>query len=224
MYRQITILFLLVSNLSASQSLDTIWFNNKWEKTDKLGGVYYRILRSDTLNNTYEIIDYYPNGQVQMRGTLSSINPEVRDGAFTWYYENGVKRMDCIYENNLIANTREWDTHGELKPIPISSIQVNNGDNLPEFPGGNNKINKYISKTIKYPPEAYKQDIKGDVEIGFTIDINGDVTNVYVKKGVHPLLDNEAIRVIKSMPKWKPGVQKGEKVAVQMVLSIAFNN
>ena len=91
-------------------------------------------------------------------------------------------------------------------------------EHMPEFPGGDLELRKYIAANIKYPEEAKAKGLSGKVFVQFIIDKNGDVVNPKIARGIDPILDNEAIRVIKSLPKWKPGEQSkridGEKVWV----------
>lgn len=95
-------------------------------------------------------------------------------------------------------------------------------ENMPEFAGGMGGLMQYLSKNIKYPVEAQKAGIQGRVIMQVIIDENGNVTNPKVTQSVDPLLDTEAIRVTASMPKWKPGTQKGMPVNVKYTFPIVF--
>lgn len=92
----------------------------------------------------------------------------------------------------------------------------------PEFPGGNQALFKYISTNIKYPPQSMENGIQGKVYISFVIEKNGEITNVKNLRGINSELDNEAIRVIKNMPHWKPGMQNGKAVRTRYTLPIMF--
>ena len=85
-------------------------------------------------------------------------------------------------------------------------------DQLPEFPGGIQAMMKFLSTNIKYPVEAQKKGISGRVIVQFVIMEDGTLDQAKVIRGVDPLLDEEALRVVKSMPKWKPGMDRGEAV------------
>ena len=91
-------------------------------------------------------------------------------------------------------------------------------EHMPEFPGGELEMRKFIADNIKYPEEAKAKGLSGKVFVQFIIDKNGDVVSPKIARGIDPILDNEAIRVIQSLPKWKPGEQSeridGEKVWV----------
>ena len=95
-------------------------------------------------------------------------------------------------------------------------------ENMPEFAGGMGGLMQYLSKNIKYPVEAQKAGIQGRVIMQVIIDKNGNVTNPKVTQPVDPLLDTEAIRVTASMPKWKPGTQRGIPVNVKYTFPIVF--
>ena len=95
-------------------------------------------------------------------------------------------------------------------------------ENMPEFPGGDLGLMKYIQKNVKYPPIAKEYNITGKVYISFVVDRSGSVTNVKVVRGVDKNLDAEAVRVIKSLPKYKPGKQRGKPVRVMFTVPINF--
>ncbi|MCB0402963.1 MAG: energy transducer TonB [Flavobacteriales bacterium] len=95
-------------------------------------------------------------------------------------------------------------------------------ENMPEFPGGQKKLFEYLGKSIKYPPAAKANGISGKVYVNFTVNKDGKITDVKVLRGVHDLLDKEAIRVVEAMPAWTPGKQRGKPVRVSYNLPINF--
>jgi len=95
-------------------------------------------------------------------------------------------------------------------------------ETLPEFPGGKDAMTAWIIANIKYRAEAEKAKITGKVYVSFLVDKTGKVKNAIIKKSASPSLDSEAIRVISSMPDWKPGSQSGKPVDVQMLVPIEF--
>lgn len=92
----------------------------------------------------------------------------------------------------------------------------------PEFPGGNAAMMKFLSDNIKYPVIAQENGIQGRVITNFVVERDGSITDVQVVRGVDPSLDKEAVRVIQSMPKWKPGKQRGSPVRVRFTLPVVF--
>lgn len=95
-------------------------------------------------------------------------------------------------------------------------------ENMPSFPGGEVEMMKYISQNLKYPKEAQDNGVQGRVTVRFVVSSAGDVTNAEIVRGVDPACDAEALRVIRSMPKWKPGMQNGKVVSVYYTLPILF--
>ena len=93
-------------------------------------------------------------------------------------------------------------------------------EDMPSFPGGN--VQKWIAKNVKYPVLAMENGIQGKVFIQFVIERDGSITDVKVLRGVDASLDKEAVRVVKAMPKWKPGKQRGKPVRVSYTLPINF--
>ncbi len=94
---------------------------------------------------------------------------------------------------------------------------------MPEFPGGTNALRQFIAKQTIYPKIAQEEKAHGEVLVNFVINREGRVWYAKVVKSVHPALDQEAIRVIYSMPQWKPGVNHGEKVNVAYTIPIKFS-
>lgn len=85
------------------------------------------------------------------------------------------------------------------------------------------EIINFISETVVYPPKCLKKGITGKVFVRFVVNANGKVTNVNIAKGAHKLLNEEAIRVVKEFPDFKPGYQRGKAVAVQYIIPINFS-
>jgi TonB family protein len=95
-------------------------------------------------------------------------------------------------------------------------------EQMPEFPGGQTELINFLMKSVKYPRESMEKGIQGKVFVSFVISKKGSVLNSKIERGVDPLLDAEALRVVNSMPEWIPGKEKGKKVAVQFTLPISF--
>jgi len=98
----------------------------------------------------------------------------------------------------------------------------NDLDRFPEFPGGSGAALRYIELTVNYPLQAVKQKLNGVVILSFDVNKQGMVDNVQVKKSIHPMLDQEAIKAIKGMPKWKPGLRHGQPVIVRFLVHVRF--
>ena len=95
-------------------------------------------------------------------------------------------------------------------------------DTAPEFPGGMQALYTFISQKVVYPADAVEQEIQGKVMVQFVVDREGNVKDAVIKQSVSPSLDKEALRVVKSMPKWKPGILGGQPVSTYFRLPISF--
>lgn len=95
-------------------------------------------------------------------------------------------------------------------------------EKMPEFPGGQEALNRYLVRNIKYPLLAQENGIQGRVVCQFVVNSDGSIVDIAVVRGVEESLDKEAIRVIQSMPKWTPGRQGGKSVRVKYTLPIRF--
>ncbi len=95
-------------------------------------------------------------------------------------------------------------------------------EEMPEFPGGVDAMMEYLQKELRYPESAKEKGIQGRVTVQFIIDKEGNVTNSKVTRSVDKDMDAEAIRLVKAMPKWKPGMQKGKAVAVKYTVPVVF--
>ncbi|WP_315381095.1 energy transducer TonB [Hoylesella loescheii] len=95
-------------------------------------------------------------------------------------------------------------------------------EQMPSFPGGDSALLKYLFENVKYPVSALKAQKQGRVMVCFTVEKDGAISNVKVARSVTPSLDAEAVRAIKSMPKWSPGKQGGEFVRVKYIVPVTF--
>lgn len=92
----------------------------------------------------------------------------------------------------------------------------------PLFPGGPAALNKYLSENTKYPDVAQENGVQGRVTVQFVVEKDGSISDVHVLRGVDPSLDKEAVRVVKSMPRWTPGKQNGITVRVNYRVPVLF--
>lgn len=92
----------------------------------------------------------------------------------------------------------------------------------PTFPGGDSKLVKFINSTREYPKKAYDAGIQGRVICSFVVNTDGSISNVQILRGVENSLNEEAIRIIKKMPKWSPGRIDGTTVPVRIIYPIPF--
>ena len=95
-------------------------------------------------------------------------------------------------------------------------------EQMPSFPGGTQKLKEFIEKNLRYPKELEESCVQGRVIVRFIVERNGKLSNVKVVKSVHPVLDKEALRIVKLMPRWIPGRQNGITVRVKCYIPIIF--
>lgn len=93
---------------------------------------------------------------------------------------------------------------------------------MPQYPGGQIAMLKYLMENIKYPEQAMKKGIQGRVAVSFIVEKDGSISDVRPILSVHPLLNKEAVRVVESMPKWTPGKQNGKPVRVRFNVPVMF--
>jgi len=144
-------------------------------------------------------------------------------------YKNGEedsfsKARAQLATEKMIKELKDWEDRQEGKALLDENeeeyfIVV---EDMPEFPGGDLGLMKYIQKNVKYPPDAKGHNITGKVYISFIVDKTGSVTNIKVVRGVDKSLDDEAVRVIRSLPKYKPGNQRGKPARVMFTVPINF--
>lgn len=95
-------------------------------------------------------------------------------------------------------------------------------EQIPEFPGGIVQFMKWLTRNLRYPPQAQQQKIQGKVVVSFIVNKDGSISAPTVVKSVDPMLDNEAMRVVKMMPRWKPGLEKGKPCRTMFAIPINF--
>ncbi len=133
------------------------------------------------------------------------------------------------WENNLREAISSESLHDlpealeELsQPLTTAQDQSEANDRLPTFPGGDAACMRFLSRNIRYPSAAVSQKITGCVVVQFIVEPDGKLTDIRVRSGVNPQLDNEALRVVRLMPDWEPGLQSGNPSRFLYVLPIEF--
>ena len=95
-------------------------------------------------------------------------------------------------------------------------------EQLPEYPGGMVEFMKWLTVMLKYPDAALKRKIEGKVMVSFIVNVDGSVSDIKIVQGAHKLLDDEALRVVRLMPKWKPGLEGGRPCRSMISIPIVF--
>lgn len=132
---------------------------------------------------------------------------EQKEALIDYLKLNGQPRL------NEESNAIEW---GSAEPVFMVV------ENMPEFPGGTAELMKFLAQNIKYPVEAQQKGEQGRVMVQFVVGKDGKLSDIKIMRSISPTLDAEAIRVIKAMPTWKPGTQRGQAVAVKYTIPISF--
>jgi protein TonB len=212
-----SILSLMLLTASAyGQKTDTTYYNAGWKASTKVNSSFYRLIKTVEPGKAYDVEDYFNSGKIQMKGTYLSLSPEVKNGTFTWYYENGNKQTVTVYENNVQKSTQHWDQAGNIEVREAAALEKQ-----PTFPGGIANFYRYISEHFRYPRNLNPRPT-GTIRISFVVDKDGSISDVNAIEGVDPLLDAEAVRVVEESPKWEPGIQYGKAVRVKYTVPIAM--
>lgn len=128
-----------------------------------------------------------------------------------------IEDAEADVENKGPVDYTDYGEYGDEDTGETEIFQV--VEDMPSFPGN---LNKWLSQNLKYPMIAQENGIQGQVILQFVVGKDGAISDVQVVRGVDPSLDKEAVRVVKAMPKWKPGKQRGKPVLVRFTLPISF--
>lgn len=153
---------------------------------------------------------------------------------FLYYHGEGVDKdlKQSAYWFKKAAEQGDEDAKELLEEVEeeIQSLSASSSgqvydivEQMPSFPGGQSALFQYLSKNIQYPKLCEEHGIQGRVICSYIVEEDGSITDVQVRKSVHPSLDKEAVRVIQSMPKWNPGKENGLPVRVRYNLPITFS-
>jgi protein TonB len=130
----------------------------------------------------------------------------------------------------VIASSEETGQKVVVQYVPVQEVEekveeaeiFDVVENMPEFPGGASALMQYLAKNIKYPTIAQENGTQGRVIVQFVVNKDGSIVDAKVARSVDPYLDKEALRVVSSMPKWKPGMQRNKPVRVKYTVPVTF--
>ena len=229
-----------ISLLCKSQTVIYLDSLNK-PVSSSVGARYYLTLAYDSTNHdkcTRKL--YQITGRIMAEQNFSSFKENKYDGKFKKWFKNGLISYDADYkEGKLHGQLLTYWENGKLKRQDYyDNGQYVNGkclDSLgnaiphfdyiimPQFPGGNEAITSYLCHHIHYPQRAKEEGVQGKVMIEFMVATNGSMEEFKVQQGINPDLDNEALRVVESLPlTWEPGFQDGEPIRVSYSLPVTF--
>ncbi len=141
---------------------------------------------------------------------------------------NGTKTKQQIKRELIFDTSQGADSKAKAKTNKPQPAKEFDGEvyqiveEMPEFPGGMQKLMEFISNNIQYPQLAREKGVQGRVFVSFIVEPDGSISNANTTQGIGGGCDEEAVRVVKSMPKWKPGKQKGQTIRVAYQLPINF--
>lgn len=199
--------------------------DNKNAKSFLLSGLLKKIIK-----------DNY--GAIQDFSSSLEINPTI---SINYYFrgvtQKEIKRFDKalhdIFKYN-IANPKDMEAKALLQELKLllNSDLVQDSDEgeiylvtdvMPEFPGGQQNLYKFINNNLQYPKSALSAGLKGRVIVSFVVSNEGKVTNIQIDKGLSKECNNESLRILNKMPMWKPGMHNGKSVRVKYTLPILFS-
>ena len=134
-----------------------------------------------------------------------------------------MKKLFFFFAAAMMAGSMMAQTPAQNDSIDNEIVEFTVVEQMPEFPGGQNGLIQYLSKNIMYPIVAKENKIQGRTLVSFVVEKDGKISNVQVlRSSGDMMLDREAMRVIRTMPRWRPGYMKGQPVRVQYQIPITF--
>jgi TonB family protein len=233
------VLFLVLYYQSACSAQDDtlrIFYDKDWKEVrDRASATFYRIAYNNE-NGYWQASDYYNNGTLQMTGVYLDKEMTRKQGPFEWYYPNGKLKTKAMYmygrpsdeafeyyENGQIDAHTIFDNSGRqvevkyYKPDGAPSIFTQ-----AEYPGGMAEMYRFIGANVKYSRSLRKRGVEGRVFVSFNISTEGKLYGVAILGAPHESMADEAVRVVKAMPDWKPAERDGVKVDSKYNLPINF--
>lgn len=194
-------------------------------------GSYLELLIRQTFKGAFSFTNYFSCSNLKKRTIMMTKKQSHQYLVFTFIPITAILitilySFTCNPIDPRTPNPQITESSGSSFLIPAmpaikrdSSAIFQVVEQMPEFPGN---INQWIAKNVKYPTIAIENGIQGKVYVRFIIEKDGSITNIKIQKGIDPSLDKEALRVVKTMPTWKPGKQRGQVVRVAYTLPIYF--
>ena len=151
-----------------------------------------------------------------------AIEPKPSSDTLNDFPENP-KQTDKISNANIDSSNQSFPVPEEAQANPDDSVYLE-VDKMPEFPGGDIELLRHIATNAKYPKKAEEEGVYGIVKCSFIVEKDGSISNAKVDSPLHPELDNESLRVISSLPKFKPGTQNGKAVRVYYKIPVRYKH
>ena len=220
---------------------DLYYFNSDGDKiNDKADAKFYGTVQRDSINNN-KIVQrvFYITGEMKYEANYSNYCEGVLEGPSGEWYKNGQQKSKMTYKDCKLDGPIEtfWENGNPKRVDLYKSNKLIRGSvfnekgkkkryfkyiKIPRLGNSKKGYMQYVRSNFRYPEEAVKNRIQGRVEITFSVDRNGNVKDIKVAKNAHKLLDEEAKRIVKSMPSWKIGKIDGEAQEFSFKLPITF--
>jgi TonB family protein len=154
------------------------------------------------------------DGKIKVEGSEADLEKYIAMFSGKWEFEVVTDSLgNTFLVEKEIIQPKSLNTNEEIFFIV---------EEMPEYPGGETALRQFMATAVKYPDDAVTKGIQGKVYVTFVVSTDGSVANAKIARGVDPSLDTEALRVVNSLPKWKPGKQKGLAVNVSYTVPINF--
>lgn len=241
------IIFAILSSLFsiALHAQDITYYDNK-DKVVKISALanYYKETRPDSVNPKWtRELTYYKSGKIKSDAVLNqwkknSVTTKYERTYKEWYESGKLHKIIEFSDGKLNGKALSYWENGNLKhegiyenekPIKGKNFNSDGSKNQDgpyrcpaEYPGGVAKMMQFLSKNIRYPAIAQEDNKQGIVVLKYIVDKEGNISNIQVLHKIGSGCDEEAIRVVKLMPRWTPGKQDGEPVDVDFTLPIKF--
>lgn len=237
----ITLLLTAAFSTNAQLTQEKILYDALDKKTDSANCDHYSIFKYDDTTKVSGTEMKYSKDNILLSDVhYSNIEHHKRFGKAIYYFADGSLHASMNYnENGFNGELTSYYKSGQLlrrdsfaddKFITGRCFTAEGKDTthfdyeiMPQFPGGEDKLLRYIMKNLHYPHEAAENGIMGRVYVTFNVTKTGEIENVKTIRNIGGGCDEEAIRVVKNMPAWSPGFQDGVPVKVQFVLPINFS-
>jgi TonB family protein len=217
---------------------DTLYFNSENKlTTKKKNAQYFKVVSKIDSGYVVELLD---KGQVlTQKTTYKDPDMKVAHGNSLSYFGKTVASQGIYVNGKEEGIWKYWRSDGSLsgivnykngkriseeyfKPNGEKEIDPKKIEQLPSFPGGPQAMAAFYSRILRYPPAARERGVTGTVKIGFNISTNGELQDIRVISGPDEELNNEALRLIKTMPRWIPAIQFNRAVKFAYVLPVSF--
>lgn len=227
-------LFILYVSIIGCIAPQKTYLDQNWEKCQKKEASYFRTAKKK--GELYLVKDMYMNGKMQMFAECSAIEPKlIYNGKVTRYdemgrivssgnYKDGVQYGLWMRINNKTMDTTYVDYYldGSFDYHPKATNYSKPEEFSPQYLGGSSAIKELIYKNLKYPEASKNKRTGGKLDLHFTIDTSGKISNIVPANSLDSLIDKEGIRLISLLNNWVPATKSGKKISVNYAIPILF--